>query len=122
MSELQGLQRHMAEFEKRNCKVFAVSVDPPELSRERVVRPLRLSYAILSDIRREVIEKYHIVHRGAGMGGTDVARPAEFLIDPQGVIRWTEFTENWRIRARPEQILEALDGIQLKKAALASED
>ncbi len=122
MSELQGLQRHIAEFEKRNCKVLAVSVDPPELSRERVARPLHLSYAILSDVRREVIEKYRIVHRGAGAGGSDVARPAEFLIDPQGVIRWTEFTENWRIRARPEQILEALDGIQLKKAALASQD
>ncbi len=122
MSELQGLQHHIAEFEKRNCKVFAVSVDPPELSRERVVRPLRLSYAILSDARREVIEKYRIVHRGAGAGGSDVARPAEFLIDPQGVIRWTEFTENWRIRARPEQILEALDSLQSKKTALTTEN
>ncbi len=120
MSELQGLQRHIAEFEKRNCKVFAVSVDPPELSRERVVQPLRLSYRILSDAKREVIEKYRIVHRSAGAGGTDVARPAEFLIDSQGVVRWTEFTENWRIRARPEQILEVLDSIQSKKTAPAS--
>ncbi len=117
MSELQGLQRHITEFQKRNCKVIAVSVDPPELSRERVVQRLRLSYAILSDARREVIEKYHIVHRAAGAGGTDVARPAEFLIDPRGVIRWTEFTENWRIRARPEQILEALERIQSNKTA-----
>jgi hypothetical protein len=44
------------------------------------------------------------------------------LIDPQGVIRWTEFTENWRIRARPEQILEVLDAMQPPKAALTSKD
>ena len=117
MSELQGLQRSITEFQKRNCKVIAVSVDPPELSRERVVQRLRLSYSILSDARREVIEKYRIVHHGAGAGGTDVARPAEFLIDPQGMIRWTEFTENWRIRARPEQIIEALDRIRSKSSA-----
>jgi peroxiredoxin len=116
------LQRYLPEFENRNCKIIGVSVDPPDLTRERVIQPLRLGYTILSDARREVIEKYKIVHRGAGMAGTDVARPAEFLIDPQGVVRWTEFTENWRIRARPEQILEVLDAIQSPKAALRSKD
>jgi hypothetical protein len=35
------------------------------------------------------------------------ARPAEFLIDPSGTVRWRMVTENFFVIARPEQVLEA---------------
>jgi len=53
-----------------------------------------------------VIRRYDVVHKGAGERGEDVARPAEFLIDRNGVVRWRNLTEDFRVRARPEQILE----------------
>jgi len=36
-----------------------------------------------------------------------VARPAEFLLDSKGIVRWINLTENYWVRARPEQMLEA---------------
>jgi len=36
-----------------------------------------------------------------------VARPAEFLIDRNGVVRWRNLTEDFRVRARAEEILKA---------------
>ena len=39
--------------------------------------------------------------------GHDIARPAEFLVDSSGIVRWRMLTENYWVRARPEQILEA---------------
>jgi hypothetical protein len=36
-----------------------------------------------------------------------MARPAEFLIDPSGTIRWRMVTENNFVRAWPGQVLEA---------------
>jgi peroxiredoxin len=57
----------------------------------------------------EVIRRYDVLHRGAGPKGTDVARPAEFLIDSSGIVRWVNLTENIAVRARPEQVLEAFE-------------
>jgi hypothetical protein len=52
------------------------------------------------------------VHAKAGINGEDIARPAEFLIDSSGTVRWINLTENYWIRARPEQVLEVAN--QLK--------
>ena len=62
---------------------------------------------MLSDPNAEVIRRYDLVHAGAGEGGKDIARPAEFLIDSSGTVRWVNLTENYMVRARPEQILDA---------------
>ena len=57
----------------------------------------------------EAIRRYDLLHRGAGPKDTDIARPAEFLIDSSGTIRWVNLTENIAVRARPEQLLEAFE-------------
>jgi peroxiredoxin len=51
------------------------------------------------------MDLFGLRHEKGGPGG-DVARPAVFLIDRQGRIVWRELTENWRVRVRPEQVLE----------------
>lgn len=40
------------------------------------------------------------------MGGQAVARPAEFLLDRSGTVVWRNLTEDYRVRARPEEMLE----------------
>jgi hypothetical protein len=40
-----------------------------------------------------------------------IARPAELLLDPSGTVRWRDLTDDYRVRARPEAVLEAFDGI-----------
>jgi len=56
-----------------------------------------------------VIRRYDVLHRGAGPKGTDIARPAEFLINSTGTIRWVNLTENIAVRARPEQVMGAFE-------------
>lgn len=56
-----------------------------------------------------MIRRYDLLHRGAGPKGADIARPAEFLIDSTGTIRWVNLTENIAVRARPEQVLESFE-------------
>jgi peroxiredoxin len=81
-------------------------VDTAEINR-RQRQKLGYTYTFLSDPKAGVIRHYDLLHRGAGPKGTDVARPAEFLIDASGTIRWANLTENIAVRARPEQVLEA---------------
>jgi peroxiredoxin len=87
-----------------------ISVDPSEINR-RQSQKLRYTFPLLSDPKAEVIRRYDVLHPGAGPKGADIARPAEFLIDSNGIVRWVNLTENIAVRARPEQVLNAFDQI-----------
>ncbi len=63
----------------------------------------------LSDSKAEVIRRYDLLHAGAVPKGADIARPAEFLMDSTGTIRWVNLTKNIAVQARPEQVLKAFD-------------
>ena len=52
-----------------------------------------------------MIRRYDLLHVGAGPEGRDVARPAEFLVDSSRVVRWVNFTEDVRVRARADEML-----------------
>ena len=85
---------------------MAISVDTPEINRDMLAKS-GYSFTFLSDPQAEVIRRYDLVHAGAGINGQDIARPAEFLLDADGVVRWVNLTENYWVRARPEQVMEA---------------
>ena len=83
----------------------AISVDSPEASRE-LSRKAGYSYTFLSDPNTEVIRLYDLLHVRGGENGHDIARPAEFLLDASGVIRWVNLTGDLRIRMRPEEAIQ----------------
>ena len=84
----------------------AISVDSPEVSRD-LSRKAGYTFTILSDPKAEVIRRYHLLHSGGGPDGQDIARPAEFLLDSGTVVRWANFTEDIRVRARADDMLAA---------------
>lgn len=88
--------------------MLAVSVDTVEQNRTLADR-LGLDFPILSDAERTAIAAWGVVHAGGGIGGTDIARPATFLVEPDGTVSWRSLTENWRVRVRPEHVLGALE-------------
>ena len=102
------MENYKKQFEARGVRIVALSADTPE-DTLKLAQNRNLTYTILCDTEREVIRQYDLVHENGDMQGNQIARPAEFLIDPTGVIRWVNLTENWRIRLRPENFLEALD-------------
>jgi peroxiredoxin len=108
---LRSFQQKLSELESRGIRVVALSVDPPEINR-RQRQKLHFTYTFLSDPKAEVIQRYDLLHTGAGPKGTDIARPAEFLIDSTGIIRWVDLTDNIAVRARPEQVMKAFDEME----------
>jgi peroxiredoxin len=105
---LRSFQRRLSAFNTRGIRVVAISVDSPEVTR-RHLQKLGFTYTFLSDTNADVIRRYDLLHRSGGPNGTDIARPAEFLIDSAGTIRWVNLTESVIVRARPEQVLKAFD-------------
>lgn len=105
-SEFRGIQRNLGQMEAAGIRPVAISVDTPEESR-RLREQTGYTFTFLSDPNAEVIRRYDLVHTGAGEKGQDIARPAEVLIDSSGTVKWVNITENYWVRARPEDILEA---------------
>ena len=107
---MRSFQQKLAEFDARGIRVVGISVDSPEINL-RQSQKLGYSFPLLSDPKAEVIRRYDVLHPGAGPKGADIARPAEFLIDSSGMVRWVNLTENIAVRARPEQVLDAFNQI-----------
>lgn len=102
---MRSIQDNLAKLEEVGIRPVAISVDSPELSRD-LCQKAGYTFPFLSDPKAEVIRRYDLVHAGAGIDGQDIARPAEFLVDSSGTVRWVNLTENYWVRARPEQIIE----------------
>jgi peroxiredoxin len=95
----------LTELEALGVRPVAISVDSPQVSSD-LSRKARYTYTFLSDPDAEVIRRYDLLHAGAGENGHDIARPAEFLLDASGVIRWVNVTGDLRIRMRPEEAIQ----------------
>ena len=102
---MRGIERSLNKFNEVGIRPVAISIDTSEESR-KLAQSQGYTFPILSDRNAEVIRRYDLAHKGAGIHGEDIARPAEFLVDSNGTVKWINLTENYWIRARPEQVLE----------------
>ena len=108
---MRGIEKNLEAIEAQGIRPVAISVDAPEVS-QNLCRKAGYTFTFLSDPRGEVTRRYGLLHPGAGVNGQDIARPAEFLLDSTGTVRWVNVTENFWVRARPEQIIEAAKNLQ----------
>jgi peroxiredoxin len=116
---LRSFERRLNEFHARGVEIVAVSVDSNQDSRT-LCASQGYTFPFLSDPKAEAIRRYGVLHPRGGEDGRDIARPAEFLVDASGIIRWVNLTGNIRVRARPEVVLKALDALLPTRASLVS--
>jgi peroxiredoxin len=108
---LRGIERSLSEFETQGIRPVAISVDPPDVS-DKLRSKKGYTFTLLCDPKAEVIRRYELLHPAGGPEGHDISRPAEFLVDRSGVVRWENFTEDIRVRPRARQLLAAARAIQ----------
>lgn len=104
---MRSFEQHLNEFQDRGVEVVAISVDSPAESR-KLCESRGYSFPFLSDPNAQVIRQFGVLHPKGGEDDKDIARPAEFLVDTAGIIRWVNLTDDFRVRARPEAVLEAI--------------
>jgi len=108
---LRGIEKDLKEFEAAGVRPVAISVDTPEESRD-LCRKAGYTFTVLSDPKLDAIRRYDLVHHGGGPEGHDISRPAEFLVDSSGTVRWENFAEDVRVRARADEMLAVAHKIQ----------
>jgi mycoredoxin-dependent peroxiredoxin len=103
-SEYRGIQQHIADFSAMGVRPVVISIDPPDVS-HALSREAGYTFTFLSDPSLAVIRRYDVANG-------ETARPAEFLLDSTGIVRWRNLTTNMFVRARPEHMLQAIATIQ----------
>lgn len=113
-TELGYVAKIKPEFEKRNCKVIALSVDPNDSHKGWVgdieeTQSTKINYPILADADRKVSKLYDMIHPEAN--DTLTVRSV-FVIDPNKKIRLM-ITYPASTGRNFEEILRVIDSLQL---------
>lgn len=99
------MEQRLKDFEDAGIRVVAISVDSPDESRN-LARQKSYTFTFLSDPEMKAIARYDLVDPV-----DRVARPAEFLVDSAGIVRWRNLAPSVYVRATPDQVLAAAKGM-----------
>ena len=111
-TELTALSRQLPEFESRNAKIVAISVDSLDDHRRWMRTPTDqggvegLHFPLASDVGGVMSRAYGVYLEESGVAGR-----AMFLIDPDGVVQYLVF-HTMSVGRRVTEILRVLDAVQ----------
>lgn len=120
-TELGRLAKLKPEFDKRNCKVLAISLDSVEdhLKWQKDIEETqnaKVNFPMIGDKDRKIAELYGMIH--PGMSDNATAR-CVFIIDPKKKVRLI-ITYPQSTGRNFEEILRVIDSIQLTDSHLVA--
>ena len=104
-SELRSMQQRIGDLEASGVRTVAISNQAPETSL-RLVDEAGYTFPFLSDVNGDTIRSLDLFD-----DDSHTARPAAFLPDSSGTVRWRLVTPSVYIRSRPQQILAAVNAL-----------
>ena len=106
--EMCAFRDSMARLIDLKAQVIGISVNDP-FSNKGFAEKNRLTFPILSDYNREVIKAYNLEAPDfAGLKGYTVAKRSIFILDRQGIVRYTWITEDPTVEPKYDAIEKAL--------------
>lgn len=97
------------EFKDRDTQVLAASTDSEFVHwawRKHQEELRELPFPMLADVKRELSEALGILDKNAG-----VAQRATFIVDPDGIVRFSMVTD-LNVGRNPKEVLRVLDALQ----------
>jgi peroxiredoxin len=105
--ELSTFQERLSEFADAGATVYGVSVDSP-FSLNAFRDELDLSFDLLSDFEKEVIEQYGVAMDFTSLGVNGVAKRSVFVVDGDGEIAYAWVSDDPGVEPDYDEILDAV--------------
>ena len=107
MRELGELERSWPEFDKRNVRVFAISIEPQDDAKATQAQFSHLT--AVSDADRKLVGAFAALDPGHAPDGGDTTESTTVLVDGKGNIRWVYRPVRATERLTPAELLAAVD-------------
>jgi len=91
--ELCSIRDEKAEYDALNVDVLAVSVDSL-FTLEKFKAEQKYNFPLLSDFNKEAARAYGSLYEDFVLGMKGVSKRSAFLVDANGIIRYSEVLEN----------------------------
>jgi peroxiredoxin len=104
--------------EREQVDLFAISPDTPEQSRAFIEKieadgKGRVTFTLLSDRDSAVIDRYNLRDPAyAGEQFEGIPHPAVFVLDREGIVRWSKVETDYTQRPENSEIRDALDALR----------
>jgi glutaredoxin-dependent peroxiredoxin len=109
--EMCSFRDSLADFNKMNAQVIAISVDAPAANKA-FASYNHLEFPVLSDFTREVSRKYPGIYESfGGVKGLTAAKRSVFVLDSKGVVRYAWITEDPAVEPDYEAVRKAVAAI-----------
>lgn len=91
--ELCSVRDNISTYNNANAKVFGISVDSLH-TLAKYKSEQNLNFSLLSDFNKEVSSAYDSLYEAFGYNMKGVSKRSAFVIDRNGIIRYSEVLEN----------------------------
>jgi peroxiredoxin len=105
MRDLEGLERIAPQVKAQGGVIVTVSMDQWTELAQRQAR-MAQGMTMLADPSGDMVRTFGLEDI---CFGEDIARPAAFLIDGEGIVRWRNLPTSWRYRPEAQAYLSAFE-------------
>jgi peroxiredoxin len=106
---MSEIEKNLPELEKREARAVAIMAQDPARMRE-YLQSHAYPFPVLADAGREVVKEYGVYVR-ANFESINIARPANFVLDAAGTIRFIHISSVQIEFASFADILAAIDAM-----------
>jgi len=98
---------YLNKFTELGLQVFGISVDGTFVQKA-FAKNNNINFPLLSDFNKEVIKSYDVVQETFAHGMKNTSKRAVFVIGKDGLVKYTEITENPGVQVNFEKLQEAV--------------
>ena len=96
------MQEYAKKIHGYNAEIVGISSDDA-IQMSKSIRELGVKFLLISDTQRRIIKQYGVLHPKQG-----ISRPAVFIIDKHGLVRYVKVGKDYRDRPPSHSLLQAL--------------
>ena len=100
--QLVELQQHFSKLNNEDSKLIAISTDGND-EKKQTVSELGVKFLIVSDLQRNIIRSFGVLHPEEG-----ISRPAVFIIDKKGLVRYRKIGIDYTDRPTVKLLVQIL--------------
>ena len=110
-AELCSIRDNISFYNNVNAKVFGISVDSLH-TLAKYKSDQNLNFTLLSDFNKDVSSLYGSIYNTFGYNMKGVSKRSAFVIDKDGIVRYTEVLENASEQPNFKNITLILEGLK----------